>query len=57
MQLELAQWASLVPVRPLAQIYVTPEDFPFLGQVHAHNPQTVQERAARDTAGFPWLDD
>jgi hypothetical protein len=55
-QLESAQWASLVPVRPLAQLPVEPGDFPFLGQLHGHDAQVVQERAARDPDGFPWLD-
>jgi hypothetical protein len=56
-QHEVAQWASLVPVRPLAQLPVEPEDFPFLDQIYGHDPQVVQERAARDPAGFPWLDE
>jgi hypothetical protein len=25
--------------------------------MHAHDPQVVKERAARDPDGFPWLDD
>ena len=57
LQLEVAQWASLVPVRVLARLPVEPGDFPFLGQIHAHDPQAVKERAARDPDGFPWLDD
>lgn len=57
MQLEIAQWASPVAVRPLAQLAVAPSDFPFLQQLHAHDQQVVQERAARDPDGFPWLDD
>jgi hypothetical protein len=52
-----AQWASLVPVRPLARLSVSPEDFPFLDQIHAHDPRVIRERAARDPDGFPWLDD
>jgi hypothetical protein len=57
LQLEVAQWASPVPVRALARLPVEPGDFPFLGQMHAHDPQVVKERAARDPDGFPWLDD
>ena len=57
LQLEVAQWASPVPVRALARLTVEPGDFPFLGQMHAHDPQVVKERAARDPDGFPWLDD
>lgn len=56
-QLDIAQWASLVPVRPLARLPVAPGDFPFLEQLHAHDPRVVQERAARDPDGFPWRDD
>ena len=33
MEIDLAQWASLVPVRPLAKLAVAPEDFPFLAQI------------------------
>ncbi len=57
LQVEVAQWASLVPVRALARLHVEPGDFPFLGQIHAHDPQVVMERAARNPDGFPWLDD
>jgi hypothetical protein len=53
---EVAQWASLAPVRPLAQLPVEPGDFPFLDQLHGHDPRILQERAARDPDGFPWLD-
>jgi hypothetical protein len=56
-QLEVAQWASLVPVRPLAQLPVEPEDFPFLARLHGHDVRVVQERVARNPDGFPWLDD
>ena len=54
---EIAQWASLVPVRPLAKLAVTPDDFPFLAQVRAHDPVVVSERAQRNPEGFPWLDE
>ena len=57
LQLAVAQWASLVPVRVLARLRIGPGDFPFLGQIHAHDPQVIKERAARDPDGFPWLDD
>ena len=57
LQLEVAQWASPVAVRALARLPVEPGDFPFLEQLHGHDPQVVTERAARDPAGFPWLDD
>jgi hypothetical protein len=57
LQLDVAQWASLVPVRALARLPVEPEDFPFLEQIRGHDPLAVQERAAHDPDGFPWLDD
>ena len=56
-QAEIAQWASPVPVRPLAQLAVAPEDFPFLAQIHGHDPAVIRERAARDPDGFPWMDE
>jgi hypothetical protein len=57
LQLEVAQWASPVPVRALARLGVEPGDFPFLGQIRPHDPRVVRERAARHPDGFPWLDD
>ena len=47
-ELEIAQWASLEPVQPPAQLAVGPADFPFLAQVRAHNLAVVSRRAARD---------
>jgi hypothetical protein len=54
--LEIAQWASLVAVKPLAKLAVGPEDFPFLSQIYPHDPKTVSVRAASDPEGFPWMD-
>jgi hypothetical protein len=54
---EIAQWASLVPVRPLARLAVDPQDFPFLSQIYPHDPAVMRERATRDPDGFPWLDE
>lgn len=51
------QWASRVPVRPMARLTVTPDDFPFLEQVRSHDQQVVTERAAQDPDKFPWLDE
>jgi hypothetical protein len=53
---DLCQWASTVPVRPLAYLTVEPEDFPFLDQILPHEPRAVQERATQDPDGFPWMD-
>ncbi len=56
MDLVIAQWASLVPVEPLAKLAVTPDDFPFLAQIQAHDPARIQEQARINPAGFPWLE-
>ena len=53
----VAQWASLVPVKPLARVAVGPEDFPFLGQIRGHDDAVLLARAAADPDGFPWLDE
>lgn len=53
----VAQWASLVPVKPLARIAVGPEDFPLLGQIRGHDDAIVWKRAAAEPDGFPWLDE
>jgi hypothetical protein len=54
---EIAQWASLVPVRPMAKLAVAPEDFPFLSRIHGHDVDVIRQRAALDPEGFPWMDD
>jgi hypothetical protein len=56
-EVDIAQWASLVPVRPLARLAVTPKDFPFLQQVRAHDMAVVSARSQQDPDGFPWLDE
>jgi len=52
----VAQWASLVPVMPLARIAVGPQNFPFLEQIRGHDDAVVWDRAAANPGGFPWLD-
>jgi hypothetical protein len=54
--IESNQWVSTRPVRPLASLAVTPEDFPFLTDVHGHDVDTVVARAAADPDAFPWRD-
>jgi hypothetical protein len=56
LRLASTQWASPVPVRPLARVDVRPEDFPLLDEVHGHDPAVVTARAAADPDDFPWLD-
>jgi hypothetical protein len=50
------QWASVEPVQPLGRLAVTPDDFPFLRNVHGHDEDSVRARAAADPTGFPWRD-
>ncbi len=57
MDVEIAQWASPSPVRPLARMTVSPADFPFLTQIRGHDMAVVNQRAARDPSGFPWVDE
>ena len=56
LRLASTQWASAVPVRPLARVDVRPEDFPLLDEVHGHDQALVAARARADPDDFPWLD-
>jgi len=56
-QIEVAQWASAVAVKPLAKLRVGPEDFPFLDRIIAHDPAVIRERAQANPDGFPWQDE
>jgi hypothetical protein len=51
---EVAQWASLVEVTPLAKLAVTPADFPFLKEVYGHDPVATMEKVRANPKGFPW---
>lgn len=51
------QWASLTEVRPLAQLPVGPEDFPFLAQMRGHDTEKTFARARANPEDFPWIDD
>ncbi len=55
LEIEIAQWASPVPVKPMAKLTVTPEDFPLLSQIRFHAP-SVWEKAVADPDGFPWVE-
>lgn len=57
MEVEIAQWASPTPVRPLARLSVGPADFPFLAQIRGHDMAVVSRRAERNPQGFPWVDE
>jgi len=54
---ETAQWASPTPVQPLARMAVSPDDFPFLAQIRAHDMAVVSRRASLNPKGFPWMDE
>ncbi len=54
--IEMTQWASPVPVRPLAKLAVQPADFPFLAQIYPHDPAVIRKRAAGNPEGFPWIE-
>ena len=56
-RVSIAQWASLVSVRPLARLPVGAADFPFLAQIHGHDLSVITQCAARDPEGFPCLDE
>jgi hypothetical protein len=56
MEVEIAQWASPTPARPLARMSVGPADFPFLNQIRGHDMAVVKQRADRDQSSFPWLE-
>ncbi len=53
-QVHIAQLASLEAVQPLAKLTVTPDDFPFLGQIRGHDDQRLQEYATALQTGAPW---
>jgi hypothetical protein len=50
-------WANLNAVKPLAKLRISPEDFPFLGQVRGHDNAVIEERMKVNPARFPWLDE
>lgn len=50
----IAQLASVEPVRPLARLAVTPEDFPLLQQIRGHDDARLEEYAAALQTGQPW---
>jgi hypothetical protein len=55
--IHVLQWASPVPVTPLAKLHVTPADFPFLDQIRGHDDHIQQQRIRANPNGFPWIDD
>jgi hypothetical protein len=55
--IHISQLASLVQVKPLAKLQVSPIDFPFLSQIRGHDDEVLAARAAANPMGFPWVDD
>lgn len=51
------QWASPVPVAPLAKLRVTHTDFPFLEQLRGHDDELQWQRIRANPDKFPWVDD
>jgi len=53
-QVHFAQVASFEPVQPLAQLTITPEDFPFLSEIRGHADERLAEYATALETGAPW---
>lgn len=47
-------WISPLPVMPVAKLSVSPQDFPFLDQIHGHNDEKLVQLATADPNGMPW---
>lgn len=50
------QLASPVPVAPFARLRVSPDDFPFLGQIRGHEDERLAEYAQAVMTAAPWPD-
>lgn len=55
--IQIMQLASAEPVKPIARLTVTPDDFPFLQQIRGHDDAVQWQRASANPDGFPWLED
>ena len=53
-EVRVPQLASLVPVKPFAQLEVTPEDFPFLRDIRGLDDARLQEYGQAMQSGAPW---
>ena len=49
-------WISSHAVQPIAKLVVTPDDFPFLNQIHGHNDEKLIQLSSANPDGFPWFD-
>ena len=48
------QLASADPVKPLARLQVSPQDFPFLADIRGHDDERLAEYAQAVMAAAPW---
>jgi hypothetical protein len=55
-EVRVPQLASLVPVKPLAQLEVAPEDFPFLKEIRGLDDARLEEYGQAMQTGAPWPD-
>jgi len=53
-EVRIPQLASLVPVKPFAQLEVAPEDFPFLKEIRGIDDARLQEYGQAMQTGAPW---
>ncbi len=53
-EVRIPQLASPVPVRPLARLEVTPEDFPFLMDIRGIEDERLAEYGQAMQSGAPW---
>lgn len=53
-EVHVPQLASLVEVKPLAMLEVSPDDFPFLAQIRGHDDNRLEELSQALQTGSPW---
>ena len=54
MEIVFPHWISPLPADPVARLQVSPQDFPFLAQIHGHNDVKLVQLATASPNGFPW---
>ena len=52
--IRIKQQVSLVPVKPLAQIEIEPDDFPLLSKIREHDDSRMEEYARAMQTGGDW---
>jgi len=53
-ELQVPQFASFAPVKPLARLAVEPDDFPFLTDIRGHDDARLHEYGQAMQSGSPW---